>query len=120
MPSGHCATPEAEAEKSRKLREHHKGGFPTGEANPAKRPEVRAKISVALKGKPKSLEMRARVSASEKGRPKPGMAAYYQTEGGLRKRFLQRGNFYFRIPRWKRLWRKFLWRFWYRSSWRGE
>lgn len=43
----------------------------SGDANPAKRPEVRAKISKALKGKKRSIEFRRHLSEIEKGEGNP-------------------------------------------------
>ena len=43
----------------------------TGENNPAKRPEVKAKISNALKGKSPSAETRAKISKTKTGKQNP-------------------------------------------------
>jgi hypothetical protein len=51
-------------EAKKKISEHHKGLL-MGELNPSKRPEIRLKISLALKGKPFSEERCQKLSRAQ-------------------------------------------------------
>lgn len=100
-----------------------------GKPNPGGKYERTLEVRAKLK-KPRPPEVRAKMSASRKGkltgednptkRPEVRMKqsesakAHYRTEVGLlqckKYSFLRAGYLFGCVPRWKRLWRKFLWK----------
>jgi len=102
---GVCSDPIKEAEHRRKI---------SGENNPAKRPEVRAKLRAAGCGRyERTPEIRAKASRTKLGTINPSMRLWYQTEAGLLEKrklsFLRKGSTYLRVSPWGSSWRKLVW-----------